>query len=218
MRRVDQQRIALCDGVGQRDVSDLEGTNLETPVVFFDLMQLDFAKQARFLELAPHQFHRERRRIDRHAEIGCEVWHGADVIFMRMGENDSFKLLRPLLDEFEVGEHKVHPGILAARESHAQIDHQPLAVAAVEVDVHPDLARAAEREKQQFVFGGEVLFQAEALSASMARPSRVRSLSTSSNRSVISSNRRASPPVATTLAGRPIWRRMRSTRPSIRAT
>jgi hypothetical protein len=41
-----------------------------------------------------------------------------------------------------------HPDIRAA-EGHAEIDHQPLAIAAIEIDVHADLARPAERTEDQ---------------------------------------------------------------------
>ncbi len=53
------------------------------------------------------------------------------------------------------------------------ISHLPSA--AVEIDVHANLARTAEREEQQFPFGREILFQAvPALSARIASPSRVK--------------------------------------------
>ena len=45
------------------------------------------------------------------------------------------------------------PGMIRSGEGQSQVDHDPLAAAAVEIDVHADLARAAERDEQQFFTG-----------------------------------------------------------------
>ena len=132
---------------------------------------------------------------------------------MRVGQDDPDQVLLALLDEFQIGEDQFSPRILIRAEGHAQIDHQPFPVSPIEVDVHANLARTAERTKQQFLAGLHLAF-----SARMAMPSRVRSASTASKMSVCLSNRIASPPVAITLAGRPISARIRAISPSIMAT
>ena len=218
MRRVDQQGVPLGDRMRERDIGNLERTHPEATVVFLDNVQLDRAFEVGLFQLAPDQFRRERRRVDGDAEIGREIRDRPDVVFMRVSQDDGLEVLRALFDEFEIGENEIHARILPTRKAHAEIDHQPAALAAVEIDVHPDLAGPAEGQEQQFVFGFEIFLHEDARSASIARPSRVRSLSTASNRSVISSNNSASPPVATTLAGRPISFFIRATSPSISAT
>src|SRR5690606_4911154 len=145
--------------------------------------------------------------------------HGTDMVFMRVGQDNTQKIVEALLDELGIGEDQLCPRVFGRPEAHAEINHQPLPAAAVEIDVHADLARAAKGEKQQFVFRIEVLLhRADARSARMARPLRVRSMSTASNISVCLSNNSARPPVAMTWAGRPISARRRSIRPSIIAT
>ena len=218
MRRIDEERIALGDRVRQRKIGNFERSDPEAAVILLDDMEFDRVFQIRFLQLAADEFGGERRRVKRHAEIGGEIGDRADMIFMRMRKDDRFEILGPVFDEFEVCEHQVDAGILPARKAHPQVDHQPPTLAAVEIDVHPDFARTAQGQEQQFVFGLEILLHEDARSASMARPSRVRSLSTASNRSVISSNSNARPPVATTRAGRPICVFIRATSPSISAT
>ena len=218
MRGIDQQGIAFRDRVRERDIGHLERADLEAAVIVGNGVELHLAQHARLFQLPTDQFHRERRRIDGHTEVGREVRDRADMVFMRMGQHDGFELVDAFLDEIEVRKYQVDTGILGSRERHAQIDHQPAALAAVQVDVHANFARPAKGQEQQFVFGSEIFLQAEALSARMARPVSVRSLSTASNRSVISSNRSARPPVATTFAGRPISPFIRDTRPSISAT
>ena len=218
VRRVDQQSVAFGDGVRQRHVATGERPQFERFVAFFHHVQFDVPQEIRLFQLAADQFGGERRGIDRHAQFGGEIRHRADVILVPVGQNDRFELVEPGFDEIEIGKDQIDAGILSAGKGHAQIDHQPPAPAAVEVDVHSDFAGPAQGKKQQFVFGFEIFLHAMARSASMARPFRVSSLSTASNRSVCSSNRTARPPVATTVTGRPISFFMRATSPSIIAT
>ena len=146
-------------------------------MVVRDHIHLDLIEQAGLVELAPDEVRGERRGVDRHAEIGCEIRDSADMVLMRMRQHDGLELIAALLDEFEIGEHQVDAGILVAREGHPEIDHQPASLTPVQIDVHADLARSAQGEEQQFVFGGHVLLHAER-PASMPRPFSVRSEST----------------------------------------
>src|SRR3546814_6262537 len=75
------------------------------------------------------------------------------MILMAMGEDDAGQHLAALLDEGEIGQDDVDAGIMGIGEGDAEIDHQPFAVAAVEIDVHAELARAAKREEEEFVTG-----------------------------------------------------------------
>ena len=79
------------------------------------------------------------------------------MVLMAVRQDDAEQVLPPLLDEGEIGQDQVDAGILMIGEGHAEIDHQPFALAAVEIDVHADLARAAEREEKQFVAGFHLL-------------------------------------------------------------
>ena len=99
----------------------------------------------------------ERRRVERHAEIGGEIGDRADMVLMPVGQHDPEQILVPLFDEGEIGQDQVDAGIGRIGEGHAEIDHHPFAVAAVEIDVHADLARAAEREEEQFFAGFHLL-------------------------------------------------------------
>ena len=79
------------------------------------------------------------------------------MVLVAVGQDDAEQVVAPLLDEGEIGEHQLDAGIGRVGEGHAEIDHDPLALAAVEIDVHADLARAAEREEEQFVAGVHLL-------------------------------------------------------------
>ena len=154
--RVDQQRVALGNRMGERDIADAEGAERET-VEMIDDVEFDLVGNSRLIELVLHQSRGERRRIERHAEVGGEIGHCADVVLMGMGQHHADQILAPLLDEFEIGEDQIDPGIFVAAEGHAEIDHQPFAVAAIEIDVHANLARTAERKEQQFLAGFHTL-------------------------------------------------------------
>jgi hypothetical protein len=57
----------------------------------------------------------------------------------------------PLLDEGDIRHDHVDTRRRFIAEGDAEIDHQPLAGVAVEVEVHADLAGPAESEEQQLV-------------------------------------------------------------------
>src|SRR5438270_12729538 len=139
------------------------------------------------------------------------------MILMAVGEDNPRETVLLLLDELQLGEDQVDSGIAWVGKSETEIDHDPLAAAAVEIDVHADLARATERDKQQF-FAWDHCDARAAVSYNRLKPRIVRSGSIASKTSVCLSNKVASPPVATTVTGRSSSRLMRSARPSIIAT
>ena len=151
--RVDQQRVALGDRVGERHIAEAERPEAEAALPR-DHAQVDLGGDALLLELAANQPGGERRRVERHAEIGGKIGDRADMVLVAVGQDDAEQVLPPPLDEVEVGQHEVDAGIGGIGEGQAEVDHHPFAVAAVEIDVHADLARAAERAEEEFVVGG----------------------------------------------------------------
>ena len=71
------------------------------------------------------------------------------MVLVPVRQDDAGELVLLLLDEFEVGQDEVDARIIRIGEGQPEIDHQPLALRAVEIDVHADLARPAERAEQQ---------------------------------------------------------------------
>ena len=78
------------------------------------------------------------------------------MVLMAVGEDDAEQIVASLLDEGEIGQDQLDARIIGIGEGQAEIDHHPFALAAVEIDVHADLARAAEREEEEFVAGFHV--------------------------------------------------------------
>ena len=76
------------------------------------------------------------------------------MIFMRMGEQQADDIRALLLKEADVGKDNVDARLLVAAKGDAHVDDEPLAVAlaaiAVEIEIHADLANAAERHEDEF--------------------------------------------------------------------
>gem|GEM_PF-6332979 len=150
--RVDEERVALGDRMGERHVAEAERPEPEVAAEI-DRVENDVLEQPLLLELARDQPGGERRRVERHAQIVAEIGDCADMVLMAVGEDDAEQVGAALLDEGEVGQDQLHARIERVGEGQAEIDHHPLALAAVEIDVHADLARAAEREEEEFLAG-----------------------------------------------------------------
>src|SRR5205085_3488080 len=90
---------------------------------------------------------------ERTLELLGEVQKRSDMVLVAMGEDNPGEALLLVLDELEVGKDELDPGVIGPGEVEPQIDHDPLAAAAIEIDVHADLARAAESDKDQFFAG-----------------------------------------------------------------
>jgi hypothetical protein len=138
--------------MGERHVAKAERAQPEF-ALHVDDVDLDLVGQPLLLELPGDQPSGEGGGVERDSEVGGEIGDGADMVLVPVGEDDPEKVLPVLLDEGEVGQDQLDTRIGRVGEGHPQIDHDPLALAAVEIDVHADLARSAEREEEQFVSG-----------------------------------------------------------------
>src|SRR5262249_47716220 len=69
------------------------------------------------------------------------------------GQHDAGERPLLLLDESEIGQHDIDPGLRLVRKRDAEVDHEPLSrigrAQPVEVDVHPDLAQAPQRHEDE---------------------------------------------------------------------
>ena len=131
----------------ERDQADAEGPELETVVDVNDL-QVDLLLQPLFGKLVRDQARGEAVGVERHAEVGGEIGQRPDMIFMPVREDDPEQVLLAILNEFEIGHDDVDAGIIVAAKGHAEVGHDPFAVAAIEIGVHADLARSAQCEEK----------------------------------------------------------------------
>src|SRR5690606_35571022 len=123
-----------------------------------------------------------------------------------------------LFNKLQFRQDQVDTGIIGVGEGQAKVGHQPFAAAAVEIDIHANLARAAEGQEEKFVAGCHCFELAATCMCNRFNPWMVRSGSTASNNLPWRSNKGARPPVAITVTGRPTSAFRRATSPSIIAT
>ncbi len=146
-RRAQRQRMRFRDRVSDLDQRAVERADRKALTRRHDVQR--HALEADVLELAAQDRGGEPRAVDRAAQPLPEIGDGAEVILVRVGQHQAAKILAPRLDEARIGQHDLDPGQGLVGETDAQIDHQPLTVQPVQVEVQADLARSAERHEQQ---------------------------------------------------------------------
>ena len=203
--------------MGHDDHLELEGPDGELAAER-DLGDRHGVEQPGVAQLALQHRGGERRGIDRRAQARPQVGDGAEMVLVRMGDDDAGEIGLALLDEGRIGHHHLDSGHGVVAEGDAEIDHQPFSGMAVEVEVHADLARAAQRHEQQLVGrrDGHCVFLLR-LKISIS-PRAVMSGTVCSMMPIEPSNTGARPPVETTFIGLPNSLTMRVTMPSIKPT
>src|SRR5262249_46976708 len=69
------------------------------------------------------------------------------MIFVRVRRNDPEQTITTLDNKSRIGHDDLDPRLRIIPEGHATIDDEPVAGVSVDVQVHPDLARTAERDE-----------------------------------------------------------------------
>ena len=76
------------------------------------------------------------------------------MVFVGMGQDQRDQIITAAFDEVRVGHDYVDPRGGVVAEGDTAIDHQPFAGMTIEVQVHANLAGAAEWQKKQVVLAG----------------------------------------------------------------
>ena len=110
--------------------------------------------QALLFEFQPPDGGGEAAGIDRLFQLGPQMAKRADVIFMRMGDEDRLKAVQVVFQPGQIGQDQINTGgAVHIREGHAHIDEdQPFLARraiAIDIGVHTDLAGAAEGKVDQ---------------------------------------------------------------------
>ena len=155
LRRAQRDRAHLGNGMRERDELHVEGSELEAGIELHDVDR-DLQIAAPLGELGAQHAGRERRRVDGRLEARPQLDHRADVVLVRVRDEDADEIAAVLLDEAHVGQDHVDAGVeLALGEGDPAIDHEPLArirrPVAIEVEVHADLAEAAKAHEHELV-------------------------------------------------------------------
>ena len=145
------------------------------------MLSLHPAREPLFLELSGDQPGGERSGEQRRFEIVGKIGQRADMVLVPVGQDNPREPLLLVLDELQIGQDEIDPRIIGVGESQPEIDHDPLAAATVEIDVHADLAGSAEGDEKELFAGNH--FSLCAMSYNRLKPWIVRSGSIESNMS-----------------------------------
>src|SRR5690606_6161481 len=100
----------------------------------------------------------ERRGVNGCTEPRPHVDDRAEVVLVRMGQDDPDERTALLFDEAQIGKHDIDARLVLVREGQTEVDHEPAACVfrtnAVKVDVEADLAEAAEAHEDDLVLAG----------------------------------------------------------------
>ena len=141
-RRVNRERDAVGDAVGDADELDLERPDGDA-VVRLDRDQLA-AVDAVLLELRLDHRQRQRRPVDRAVDERQHVRHAADVILVAVRQHERGGA--PFLLQIrEIRNDPIHAEQFRVREHHAGVDDNRRLTPGEREHVHPELAESAER-------------------------------------------------------------------------
>ncbi len=219
-RRADRQAVGLGNRVGQGDQFEIERAEREGPAQWH-LRDVDLVEDAGIAQLFSQQKGRERRCEHRRLEPRPQPGDRADMVLMGMGQHDAQDVLGDALGEFGIRQNDLDARGRLVAEGDPQVDDDPLAgirrTEAVEVEIHADLVRPAERQEDELITlrGGHQAGLATLRRWISSRPRIVRSGSKWSIMSVAPSNRETTPPVATTVRCPPRSALIRAISPSM---
>src|SRR5439155_14219488 len=146
-RGTNDQPVRFRDRMRHADEFDVERPDGESAVECDDI-----DRNVRCARLAPalglEQRGREWGGVDRHLQLRPQIEEGAEMIFVRVGQDDAEEIAAFLDEIANIGEYEVYPGKIISRKCHPEIDRDPLPrvllTEPVESEVHPDLARSTE--------------------------------------------------------------------------
>ena len=148
-RRADGERVRFGDRMGDLDQAAVEAADHEALARRHDVDR--HALEVVLLELAPQHRGRERGAEDRAAQAVPEIGDRPEVVLVRMGQDQAVQIATPGRDEARIRQDDVDARQGLVGEADAEVDHQPLPVEAVQVQVQPDLAGAAKRQEHQLL-------------------------------------------------------------------
>ena len=109
-------------------------------------MELRLIEQAVLFELFADERERELRAVNRNVEIGDDVGNRADVVFMRVGQNDGAHHALVLFQVGDVGNDDIHAEQFLLGEHEARVNDDDVVAGAQGEHVHSELAQPAERD------------------------------------------------------------------------
>ena len=153
-RRLDRQRHAIDQAVGDTERLDGKGTELKL-ALGLDLDQLGVVQQFVLFELAFDISQRELRGVDRDIELAQQPGKTADVVLVAVGKDDA-AYAGAILDEVgDIRHDDIDAEQVALRKHKASVDDEDVFVPADGHAVHSELAESANGDDLQLAFRHE---------------------------------------------------------------
>ena len=156
-RRAHRERDAIDRAVRDVQILDLEWAE-RGRFAGRDFVQLGRIEQAVLFQFFPHQRERELRAVYRHVEVAENVGDRADVVFVRVREDDRAHHALVLLQVGDVGDDDVDAEQFLLGKHQAGVDHDDVVAAAKSEHVHAELAQSAERNGPQRRICAQIVF------------------------------------------------------------
>ena len=154
VRRLDHQRVRLRNRVRHGDEFEVERADIEG-AGDGDLADRQLLGATIFSLLGPQQRRRERCGIDRCLEPRPQLDQRADMVLVRVRQDDAGQLDLLILDEPQIRQDHIDARLeVAFGKRDAEIDHDPGALVsrtrAIKIAILADLPEPAERDEHQF--------------------------------------------------------------------
>ena len=137
-----------CDAI-DRAVGDVEILHLKrtdrADLARSDLVELCGGEQPMLFEFLAHQRQREFRTVDRHVQVAEDVGYCADMVLVRVREDDRAHHALVLLQVGDVRDYDVHSEEFLLGEHQAGVDHDDVVAGAKGQHVHAEFAQSAQR-------------------------------------------------------------------------
>ena len=148
--RVNRKRNAIDQRVRDADRHDGEGPERKA-FAGDHLDQIGVVEQPVFVQFAFDQGQRELRSVDWNVELGQDPGQAANVVFVTVRENDRLDLIAIVGEVRDVGNDDIDAKQLFFREHQAGVDDDNVILPTERHAVHPELAKASQRNHLQFV-------------------------------------------------------------------
>ena len=144
--RAQGQRLRFRDGMGHGDEAAIKGAKLHAPARR-QFQQAHFMDHAGFTKLAAQHGKHEGSAIDGAAQLPPQMHHRADMVFMRMGDDQAKQSAAVFGKPGRVRHHDIGFRLIRPGKAKPAIHRQQGAITAIDIKVHSDLTRPAQRDK-----------------------------------------------------------------------
>ena len=119
--RRDRKRARIDNRVRYVDKLDFKIADLVELALLHGAEVAAFGFKAVLFKFIAYHPQRKRRSVDRELEFFEKIWHRADMILVRVGDEDAFDLIFYLADIIKIRDQNIDPEHALLRKAHAHV-------------------------------------------------------------------------------------------------